>query len=55
MKVPWRAAEIELEQRRASRLTDGHWPVAALADEATEEISVGMAGHKHDGDPAYRH
>jgi xanthine/uracil permease len=27
----------------------------ALADEATEEISGGMAGHKHDGDPAYRH
>ena len=26
-----------------------------LADEATEEISGGMAGHKHDGDPAYRH
>ena len=26
-----------------------------LADEATEEISGGMAGHKHDDDPAYRH
>jgi xanthine permease len=26
-----------------------------LADEATEEISGGMAGHKHDGDPACRH
>jgi hypothetical protein len=44
-----------LEQRRASRLKGGHRPVAALADEATEEISGGMAGQKHDGDPAYRH
>jgi len=26
-----------------------------LADEATVEISGGMAGHKHDDDPAYRH
>jgi NCS2 family nucleobase:cation symporter-2 len=26
-----------------------------LAAEATEEISGGMAGHKHDDDPAYRH
>jgi len=26
-----------------------------LAEEATEEISGGMAGHKHDDDPAYRH
>lgn len=28
---------------------------AELADEATEEISGGMAGHRHDDDPAYRH